>query len=182
VNLPIRTHEFVIVSTCPLHLNKISTSTHFIQHEAKMTSPTSALVSLPSELHLKIFDALDTDPGAAACLGVTCKTFYPLFRARNHITDLFGFTGCRECLEGGLMETRHPGPACKLLYMLLADWMGPEYIWRALSNKFVTIERHRELDWVEAKQRQDRRRRASEYSEKVRAWTSVSRLANSLSR
>jgi hypothetical protein len=142
-----------------------------------MTSQAPALISLPSELHFKIFDALDTDPGAAACLGITCKTFYPLFRARNHTTDLFGFTGCTKCLEGGL----EPGPACKLLYMLLVDWMGPEYIFRTLSYKFVTRERYRALEWVEAKNRQDRRRRSSEYVEKVRAWTSAARLGNTAS-
>ena len=140
-----------------------------------MTSPSLSLVTLPSELHLKIFDTLDTDPGAAACLGVTCKTFYPLFRARKHTIDLFGFTGCTKCLEGGLQETSHPGPACKLLYMLLADWMGPRYFWRILSNKFVTKERYRELDFVEARRRQDKKRRGTAYSGQLQEWTNILR-------
>ena len=41
------------------------------------------ITTLPPEIHLKIFDLFDNDQSSAACLGITCKKFYPLFHARH---------------------------------------------------------------------------------------------------
>ena len=34
--------------------------------------------NLPVEIHLRIFDLLETDPVTSTCLGLTCKKLYPM--------------------------------------------------------------------------------------------------------
>lgn len=62
-----------------------------------MTDVGPPLCELPPEIHLKIFDLLQDDPEASACLGLTCRKFYPLFAARHLKTKLV-----RKCEKCGL--------------------------------------------------------------------------------
>lgn len=133
--------------------------------KALLTIEEVTITTLPAELHLKIFDYLGDDPGAAACLGITCKTVYPLYRARHKTVDLCSLTGCARCIAG-----RHSfrGPTCRVLHFLLMDWMGPGYIYCRQSNIFITRERLEHLEWKEESEKRRVERQKRERIERIR--------------
>jgi hypothetical protein len=62
------------------------------------------ITTLPPELHLKIFDIIDEDESGSemlACLGLTYKTFYPLYFDRHPKTKL------RRLCDGGCFPWMH---------------------------------------------------------------------------
>ncbi|KUJ10956.1 uncharacterized protein LY89DRAFT_723462 [Mollisia scopiformis] len=61
---------------------------------------TAAIISLPPEILLMIFDHLD--PVSSTCLGVTCKNFYPIHRAIHGTVGLSAYIiGINKCYPDG---------------------------------------------------------------------------------
>jgi hypothetical protein len=127
-----------------------------------------SLTALLAELHLKIFDLLEDDPEASACLGLICKTFYPLFTARHLKIKLIrqydtcgknldgppslpeGFSdGTLELLSQWIRRTTCDSEGHKegwrSLCHLLKDWKPISLIYIPYPNKFVTIKRTTEI-------------------------------------
>jgi hypothetical protein len=104
------------------------------------TKPPPSLLDFPPEIQLLIFDVLQAkdDPTTSACLGLTCKRFYPLFRARFTKAPLE-----KSCCKGSLRGVDHRGKwyygsVCAEctngrndLYELLRDWMPRDLAYRA---------------------------------------------------
>jgi len=95
-----------------------------------------------------IFDLFDHCPADQACLGLTCKTLYPLYRERHKTVSLFERTGCDtmcEHYEDGLEPHKHPKVQ---LHMQLKCWMPADYAFSKYvdtGGKFIPRERLAEL-------------------------------------
>lgn len=116
--------------------------THPLPHR----NAKSHLTTLPPEIHLEIFDLFQHDQSSAACLGLTCKTFYPLFRALHARVPLVRFCwpmGSEVVVDGLLLD-------------LISGWMPRHLKYSFRDNKFVTRARWLEL---EAKAEAERRTR-----------------------
>lgn len=112
---------------------------HVLRPPCPETEPTNTLpeplhiTTLPAETHLRIFDFLS--PESSACLGLTCKKFYPLFFARDAKTPLrrlcdecgWNITFCRWTLEfttiPGSSKCRNSDGAMWTLGELLRGWI-----------------------------------------------------------
>ncbi|KAH6666013.1 hypothetical protein B0J14DRAFT_605110, partial [Halenospora varia] len=122
----------------------------------------ATLLTLPGEVQLRIFDKLDK--ATSACLGVTCKYFYPMYR------EFHGFVGltCHTSLKipnpakkkRGLKGSKQPNFIVKKKYLheLLRGWIGGwdlqfhgqnlnKYItkrtWERLENERLRLENQR---------------------------------------
>jgi hypothetical protein len=99
---------------------------------------TTLLTTLPRELLIELFEALDAD--SSTCLGLTCKKLY----------NIHQYTQQR--LNRNLLYER-PGPfqPSSQLPDLLATWMGPSLVHGyPYTHNFVTEERLGELkkEWI----------------------------------
>jgi hypothetical protein len=111
------------------------------------------LTTLPSEIHLKVFDYLNDDPEASTCLGLTCRKLSPLF-ARHAKAKLYRICeGCKRLL--GIFGGERLNPRCyscedldsvrSKLYGLLRDWMGPKLQFSVYCTKYLTPQRALEV-------------------------------------
>jgi hypothetical protein len=91
------------------------------------TNTKPYLTMLPPEIHLKLFDLFDDDQSSAACLGLTCKKFYPLFRARQKkvLLLLFRWRIGHRFFDGLLVE-------------LIRTWMPRDLEYCPVKRKIVT--------------------------------------------
>lgn len=125
-----------------------------ISQEAENQNPANTyfsvplhLTTLPAEIHLNIFDYLN--PETAACLGLTCKKFCPLFFARHAKTPLLH--DCRNC---GL-RSASPYKQAWVLYdysqhvslvLMLREWVPTNLVFdKNYTKKFVRPERLPEI-------------------------------------
>jgi len=115
------------------------------QHKANTSKRTSAMVSprttltlqnLPPEIHLKIFDIMDTI--TSTCLGLTCKKFYTMHWGRHGKVVLYHIIS-RPLLYH--VQDYHEPP----LWVLIHSWMGPEYT-NVVDGAPVL---HKTVRWVE---------------------------------
>ncbi|KAH8674675.1 hypothetical protein BGZ60DRAFT_526632 [Tricladium varicosporioides] len=117
------------------------------------TTPNSSvhITNLPAEIHLKILDLLDSDSTSSACLGITCKKFYPMFLSRHLRAPLTAYADCKPtCPLKPHKVTGHgflPGTHCKSkpLFILLLDFMPSHLTYSAYAKKYTTLEHEREL-------------------------------------
>jgi hypothetical protein len=109
--------------------------------------PKPHLLTLPAELQLKIFDELDNDPPTAACLGITCKKFYPLFRARHKKVLLRPTIYNDGSIEAWNYTADFHNENKRLHYKLLNDWMPQNLVFSSGYKvlKFVTHGRDLEI-------------------------------------
>ncbi|KAH8647629.1 hypothetical protein BGZ60DRAFT_423773 [Tricladium varicosporioides] len=108
-----------------------------------MQAPT--LLTLPGEVQLRIFDKLDK--ATSACLGVTCKYFYPMYRELHGFVGLLCYTPIRipnpAKKKKGLRElSKQPDFIMKKRYLheLLRTWINRrdlEFYGQNL-NKFIS--------------------------------------------
>jgi hypothetical protein len=109
--------------------------------------PKPHLLTLPAELHLKLFDELDRDPPTAACLGITCNKFYPLFRARHRKVLLRPTIYNDGSFEAWNYTADFNNEKKRLYYRLLLNWMPRNLVfpndYKVL--RFITHERNLEI-------------------------------------
>ena len=96
-----------------------------------------SLVTLPPELHLKIFDLFsDYYPVDSTCLGLTCKKFYPIHRAIWGSVSLSAWQFGDDCT----------GKWAYRLENLLEDFKPPGLYYCPLRvYKWLTKERYEEV-------------------------------------
>jgi hypothetical protein len=118
-----------------------------------------SLDSLPYGIRKLLFTYMDGI--SQACVGVTCKAFYTIYRKHCHrisfsVSDPLGRPGLT--LETGV------------LYMLLKNWMGPNLLYAPWRGKFITKENfvQAQKDFV-----QERYRRLEEQSEREMLFSVV---------
>jgi hypothetical protein len=101
----------------PEHLYSSPPSLHNIRitndwDRNSLLSHQTSLFHLPDELILKIIDLCG--PATSACLGLTSKRFYPIYRSK------YASVSIGACV----MVESEP----RFLYQLLSEWMGSDYV------------------------------------------------------
>ncbi|KAE9375328.1 hypothetical protein N431DRAFT_531266 [Stipitochalara longipes BDJ] len=106
--------------------------------ESGETEVKVTISSLPTELHIKIFNYLDR--ASSTCFGLTAKNYYPIHKDLRGIVPL---TAC--CLQ-------YPSRASsRILFGLLKEWMkGVGLDFSKSELKFLTLERKLEIKAYDA--------------------------------
>jgi hypothetical protein len=139
------------LQTLMLMTRKVNRSVSACQSCILIYLERSGLTTLPSELHLKIFDLFDDEPETSTCLGLTCKKLYPLFIARHPKPKLFRM--CPKCeslkrkafvdkdsknLYTNCESCKNIDTSGSQLFVLLEEWMTPKWVFSAYQTTFLT--------------------------------------------
>jgi hypothetical protein len=100
------------------------------------------LLTLPTELHIKIFTYLDAVD--STCLALTCKSFYKIYRNSSNSLGIrlpVSLFQVRKGLRGGYYEAWSTGNLLGALY----QWIGPNLVLNVHISKLVTRKRDKEI-------------------------------------